>query len=43
MDLFDMADGCASLEEGVQRVKCPTLVRGRAAAVVRPGARGWVT
>lgn len=36
MDLFDMGEGCSSLEEGVARVKCPVLVIGVQSDILFP-------
>ena len=34
--MFDMGDGCGSLEEGVARVQCPVLVLGVTSDILFP-------
>lgn len=36
MDLFDLADGAASLEAGIARIRCPTLVIGVRSDILFP-------
>ena len=34
--MFDMGDGCGSLEEGVARVQCPVLALGVTSDILFP-------